>query len=367
MLVYTLRSDMKPKTHHIHPKQYPMRAQHSCSTFLLPTTATQLVGHNLDDYIDVPGLVVANPRGIAKENIGWQDLTGFRSQSRPRVRWASKYGSITYNTFGREFPDGGLNEAGLYGTKYPLGQGLPKIYHHQWMQYILDNFETVEQVLASLSNVIMDGHCQWHFFSADKQGYAAAIEFLGGETVIHIGEQMPVKVLCNTAYAEELAHLSDYEGFGGTKPVDFEDRKGKERLVQAAAMLQRYQTEPQLPPLDEAYAILEQLECGNTKWSIVYDLGQMRMYFRTYRASEIKHVDFSACNFSGAAPAMIRDIHQPGSGDVSGQFRAFNDADNRAVITEAWAQINMGSTFLNRFFKPILVRKLSSYPKRRST
>ena len=346
---------MSPQTHH------------SCSTFFLPTADGSLVGHNLDDYIDVPGLVVANPRKIAKENISWQDLTGFRNRSRPRVRWVSKYGSITYNTFGKEFPDGGLNEAGLYigemtlfGTAYPLGQGLPKMYHHQWMQYVLDNFETVEQVLASLSKVVMDGHCQWHFFAADKLGNTAAIEFPGGKTILHSGVQMPVKVLANTAYAEEMTHLVEYEGFGGAKPVDFEDRQGDERFVQAAAMLRQYRTEPIRPAVEEVFAILAQLECGNTKWSIVYAFGPMRMYFRTYRAGEIKQVDFSAFDLSGAAPAMVRDIHQPGSGDVSPQFQAWSETVNRSAIHQAWAQINMGSPLLNRLFKPLLVRKLSS-------
>jgi hypothetical protein len=74
-------------------------------------------------------------------------------------------------------------------------------------------------------------------------------------------------------------------------------------------------------------------------------------------------VDFSAFDLSGTAPAMIGDIHQPGLGDVSRQFRAYNEADNRAAIRSTWAQINMGSALLNRFFKPILVRRLSSYPK----
>jgi len=349
---------MKPKT------------RHACSTFFLSTPGAGLVGHNLDDYIEVPGLVITNPRGIAKGNISWQDLTSFRSKFRPRIQWVAKYGSITGNIFGREFPDGGLNEAGLYigemtlfGTKYPPAPGLPKLYHCQWMQYILDNFETVDQVLASLSHIIMDGHCQWHFFTADKHGHTASIEFPSGKTVIHSGEQMPVKVMCNAAYAEELAHLSEYEGFGGAKPVDIDDQQGNARFVQAATMLRQYESAPRQPAVDEAFAILAQLERGNNKWSIVFDLSQMRVYFRTYREREIKYVDFSAFDLSSAAPTMIRDIHQPGTGEVSGQFHPCNDADNRVAIRETWAQIDFGNAFLNRFFKPILVWKLSSYPK----
>ena len=347
------------------------KTRHACSTFLLSTPDAQMVGHNLDDYIEVPGQIIVNPRGIAKENISWKDLTGFRIRWRPRVQWTSKYGSITCNMFGREFPDGGMNEAGLFvgemtllGTKYPQGQGLPKIYHYQWMQYILDNFETVEQVLASLSMAVIDGHCQWHFFTADKLGNAAVLEFLDGKTIIHTGEQMPVKVLANTAYAEELANLAKYEGFGGTKPVDFSTQLEEGRFEQAAAMLQQYAANPRRSPVEEAFAILAQLKRGNNKWSLVFDPRQMRLYFNTYRAGEIKYVDFSAFDLSGVAPAMTLGIHRRGSGEVSGQFQAFSKARNRSAITEAWGGIDMGKTYLNLLFKPWLVHKLSSYPSR---
>jgi choloylglycine hydrolase len=31
------------------------------------------------------------------------------------ISWISKYGSITFNQYGREFPTGGMNEKGLVG------------------------------------------------------------------------------------------------------------------------------------------------------------------------------------------------------------------------------------------------------------
>lgn len=191
-----------------------------------------LVGMNRDEYIPVPGLVFVNPRNITKENISWQDLKIARFRSWPRIEWVSKYGSIICNSFGREFPDGGMNEVGLniggmtlLGTVYPAGEGLPRMYTHQWIQYILDNCASVEQVLARLTEVLIDGHCQWHFFVADEAGQTASIEFLGGEAVIHTGESMPIQVMCNARYADELERIKDYEGFGGQNPVDFSDKK----------------------------------------------------------------------------------------------------------------------------------------------
>jgi len=141
----------------------PSRLPLSCSTFLLSQAEDPIVGHSLDDCIRVPALAVANPRRAAKENSSWQDMRVGRSKFRRRVRWASKHGSITDNAFGQEFPDGAMNEAGLYagemtllGTVCPQGEDLPKMYRHQWVQFLLEHFETAEQVVAELRRVLRE-------------------------------------------------------------------------------------------------------------------------------------------------------------------------------------------------------------------
>jgi len=107
-------------------------APHSCSTFLLADDDNLFIGHNLDDNIDVPGMIVVNKRDKAKENVSWDELWpdpfwSRRSKTMGRkIHWRSRYGSVTYNTNGKEFIDGELNEAGLYvgemnllETQYP--------------------------------------------------------------------------------------------------------------------------------------------------------------------------------------------------------------------------------------------------------
>lgn len=94
---------------------------------------------------------------------------------------------MTYNTFGREFIDRGMNEAGLHvgemtvrGTVWP-SDVRPTIYHHhhydhQRMQYLLDNFATVDEALTSLQEVCPSRHCQWHIFPANRLGRAVVVE-----------------------------------------------------------------------------------------------------------------------------------------------------------------------------------------------
>lgn len=119
----------------------PAQLRHTCSTFQLASGDTIVVGHNLDDYFTAPGMVLVNPRGIEKESLAWRDFRKGKKKDVPRLKWTSKYGSITYSIFGRDLIDGGMNEAGLYigemtlfETKYPTDDSKPTFYHNLFMQ-----------------------------------------------------------------------------------------------------------------------------------------------------------------------------------------------------------------------------------------
>jgi choloylglycine hydrolase len=341
-----------------------MRAQ-SCSTFVLSRGDTLLVGHNLDEYTKVPGLIVVNPRGLSKENVTFEDIkSSSRSKSAPRLSWVSRYGSVTYNVFGREFPDGGMNEAGLYagemtlmGTVWSEDQSLPRMYHHQWIQYLLDNFATVDEALASLSKALPEGHCQWHFFLADKGGRAAVVEFLKGKPVVYEGRALPYKILCNDPYDAELQDLSNYEGFGGTKKPEPRYEREDPRFRWAAVMLRNF--DGAVPAVEYAFAVLKRLDVGNNKWAVVYDIPNARMYVRTSLATKVRWVDFAAQDFACLKPPRALDINRDLAGDVTKELMVLTEAWNKDAIDKAWAEIDAG-TGGNLFFKPRMVRGLGA-------
>jgi penicillin V acylase-like amidase (Ntn superfamily) len=350
---------------------------HSCSTFLLSAENALLVGHNLDDYCHVIGMVVVNKRGISKVNVSWNELCFGSFVKVPKIRWVSKYGSLTYNTRGVEFPDGGMNEAGLYigemnlfATRYPISKSLPRIYHNQWVQYLLDNFATVGEVLASLPALVVDGHSRWHFFAADATGASAVIEFLDGKAVVFTGNNMPYKFLCNTAYSKELESIKEYDGFGGLKPVLFgavED--GKSRFVRAAALFRKFANTRRDDPLKEAFELLDEIRGDNNQWGMIYDVLKCRLYFRTVYVPTFRHVDFSAFDFSSGTPAMFLDINQDFAGEASKEFVAFDDSTNRANILLGFQEIDKagllkGMDPVSRFaFTKLVPKRLSEVPK----
>jgi choloylglycine hydrolase len=57
------------------------------------------------DGIVGDGTIIVNKRNVSKTALLYSDATGCQP-----VKWTSKYGSITFNQNGREFPFSGINE-----------------------------------------------------------------------------------------------------------------------------------------------------------------------------------------------------------------------------------------------------------------
>ena len=80
-------------------------------------------------------------------------------QEKP-ASWVSRYGSVTFNQYGREFPNGGMNEAGLVvelmwldDTTYPATDGRPALDCLEWIQYQLDTAATLSDHRLRLRRV----------------------------------------------------------------------------------------------------------------------------------------------------------------------------------------------------------------------
>lgn len=347
-------------------------AETSCSTFLLSGAGRVLAGHNLDDSIETPGMIVVNPRGLAKRGARYTDLFPFApgSKSDPRLSWVSRYGSITYNDFGREFPDGGMNEAGLYvgemtlrGARYPTESGLTRLYHHAWVQYLLDSFATVTEAIDGIGKVVPEGHCQWHFFVSDREGRTAVIEFLDGKTVVRTDDSLPWKLLTNSTYEAGLSLLAEFEGFGGARKLEpAPDCRPDLRFVTAARMIREIQSDPAGPTVEQAFAVLQAMWCGVNRFSLVFDPLGMRMYFTTYKARTLRWVDFASFDFACGPNIPCLDIHRDLAGDAAGAFVPFTDEANRALLKSYFKGVNAGF-WGNLVWKPTMVKSLQAWQR----
>lgn len=224
----------------------------ACATFMLKDKNALIVGHNVDFNSDyMPGYIFVNKRGIAKTNFTLNDMNG-KWDWTPRIRWISKYGSVTFNPMVIELsPTAGINEAGLFiaemsltTTKYPTNPFLPNMIANQWIQYQLDNYRSVDEVLENIGKIVPRNDAPNHYFISDKRGKCACIEYIKGNAVIFREKSMPVPLLCNSEYPYELKLLKKYRGFGGTRSVYSPIEGTDTRFAQGAYMIEKYSSSP---------------------------------------------------------------------------------------------------------------------------
>lgn len=299
---------------------------HACSTFCIHLGGRNYFGRNYDFEIG-DAMVMVNPAGLEKK--------GFQPGA---PLWTARFGSITFNQFGRDNPMGGMNEAGLVvelmwldATRYPPRDARSPLGVLEWIQYQLDSAATVEDVLQSDETVRINGGAPLHYLVSDHTGRAATVEFLDGKLVAHVDEKLKVPVLTNTTYRESLEYLSSRRG---RMPAG---DGSTERFARAAMRLSALkQSQPQ-KPVDAIFAVLDDVAQPNTRWSIVYDQTKRVIYFRTDVHRPIRFVAMDALSFRCADGARLLDIDTRIEGDVARTFKYYSAAANLAFITRTYA------------------------------
>jgi penicillin V acylase-like amidase (Ntn superfamily) len=302
-----------------------------CSTFFINYDGQMVFGRNYD-WVAGTGIVCTNQRGLNK--------TSFAVPDGRSVAWTSRYGSITFNQYGKEFPTGGMNEKGLVvelmwldETQYPKADDRPAIGVLQWIQYQLDNCGSIEDVIATDKLLrITATTTPLHYLVADATGNAAAIEFLNGSMVVHKGRGLSFPVLTNSVYAESAQYAK--QAIQNNSPV--EGSGSLERFARTCQMINQYQAGKSSASLiDQSFNILQAVAQGShTKWSIVYDITNRRVYFRTHAAQQIKSVSFSAFDFSCNVASLCFNMNTEVKGDVSNSFRPLTMEFNKQTLKQ---------------------------------
>lgn len=315
-----------------------------CTTFVLKNDRSLLFGRNLDWHIGT-GLLITNQRNI--EKIALVD-----SIENP-IKWISKYGSITFNQVGRDLPYGGMNEVGLVvehmslpKTMYPAKDNRQSIQACQWIQYQLDNCATIEDVINSDKFLrIVDKISLFHFLICDRLGNVAVIEFLNGRMVVKTGEQLSLTALANSTYDESITSFA-------TKANTAYDRS-LYNFCTAANMIENYSSNRVSDDIAYSFDILKSVAQGySTKWSIVYDIKNLKVYFRIFETptlidtqiiflkeegmAKTKIVDLTEFDFQCSLPSQVMDLEIDKEGLVNSHFTGYNTDINKKFISKAF-------------------------------
>ena len=156
------------------------------------TNGMVATGRTMDWKTDMHSNLWVFPRGMERNGETGKDS----------LKWKSKYGSIITSAFEIASTDG-MNEKGLVANllwlpeaQYPArDKNKPGLAITIWVQYMLDNFATVEEAVSFInedtfqvvSDKMPDGSrlATLHLSISDATGDCAIFEYIGGKLTVY--------------------------------------------------------------------------------------------------------------------------------------------------------------------------------------
>lgn len=300
----------------------PVQAAYACTraVYLGPEN-TIITVRSMDWMSDLGSNLWAFPRGMQRDG-----ATGPNS-----IRWTSKYGSVVASAFEAGTADG-MNERGLvanllylaeaeYVKPSPDDERLP-LAISAWAQYVLDNYGTVAEAVASLrgepfyvvTTMTPDGKKgSLHLAISDSTGDSAIFEYIDGKLVIHHGRQH--QVMTNSPiYDQQLALNSYWEQIGGTTMLPGTNRAA-DRFVRTSFYINAIpKTATNREAVASAFSVIRnasvplgistpgQPNISSTLWRTVSDHKNKRYYFESTRSPNIFWVDLEDMDFTAGNP-----------------------------------------------------------------
>lgn len=264
------------------------------------------------------------------------------------LEWTSKYGSVVASAYDICSTDG-MNEKGLVAnllwlaeSEYPQWDGKkPGLSIAAWVQYILDNFATVDEAVSYVkkgtfevvSDMMPDGTrmATLHLSISDANGDNAIFEYIGGELKIH--HDKSYQVMTNSPVFDQQLALNDYwKNIGGTTFLPGTNRAA-DRFVRASFYINAI---PKVADTRTAVASVfsvirntsvplgittpDEPNISSTRWRTVSDQKNKVYFFESTIQPNVFWVNLQDVDFSEKAPVKMLDL-------VSGKTYAGNTAE----------------------------------------
>lgn len=263
------------------------------------------------------------------------------------MRWKSKYGSVITSAYDISSTDG-MNEKGLVAnllwlaeSSYPQWNGgKPSLSIAAWVQYMLDNFATVDEAVAEVeknafdvvSDMMPDGTrmATLHLSISDATGDNAIFEYIDGKLNIH--HNRAYQVMTNSPVFDQQLALDDYwKNIGGTTFLPGTNRAA-DRFVRASFYINAIpKTGDTRTALASVFSVIrntsvpfgistpDQPNISSTRWRTVSDQKNKVYYFESTLYPNVFWVDFKDVDFSEEAPVRKLNL-------LSGKTYAGNTA-----------------------------------------
>jgi len=302
-----------------------------------------ITARSMDWYVRYATTIWKFPRGLVREGL----------TPRNPAKWTSRYGSVVIvQTAGgnQSAAADGLNEKGLvanllyltetdYGKRDPEIQGVASSIY---LQFILDNFATVTEVVDYLSK----GEIQivpvpipnsehfptMHVSVSDSLGDSAVIEFLDGKVVFHHSKDYQVMANSPT-FEKQLALTAYWDEIGGHKFLPG-TRSSADRFVRAS-FYNAHLPEPR--DYREAIASVisivrnvsspfgqpdpQKPNISTTIWRVVADQTNLVYYYESTISPNVIWVDMKKMDFSRGHGAMALEVKE--DSELDGEVNRF--------------------------------------------
>lgn len=339
-------------------------AQACSRVFVNDKKIAKIVVRSMDLPVHLPERprLVVFPRGMERDCTR-SILPGVQAKieglGQKALRWTSKHGSVVMTGFDAGVSDG-MNEHGLsahlltlMAVKHEPRDERPELSDALWVQYVLDNFQTVREVVQAHQDrkfrlvavtVPELGHKATlgsHLAVEDPTGDSAIFEYVDGKLVIHHGPQYTV--MTNDPPLEEmLKRMKKYKAFGGKAPLPGDSLEGEYRFARLAAhqpllpeprtyneavagalSLMRIAQVPFRDPEKDKESEPEALWRGcQTNWVSAADLTHRVYYINSSVVPSLGWVEFKELKVGTGDPVLFLNPHDPKlGGDLANQFK----------------------------------------------
>jgi penicillin V acylase-like amidase (Ntn superfamily) len=293
------------------------------------------------DYPFGEGMVLVNPRGVAKASLG----------ERSPARWVSRYGNVTFNQYGKDSPMGGINEKGLVvevmqldEAVYPAADSRPALGSLEWIQHLLDTSASVDEALKAAKKVRIGFQGSVHFLLADRTGDSATVEFLSGRMVIHRGDTLPDRVLSNSSYEDSSDYLKRAQPLAprgsleSPAPLPRGIDGSLERFARATRMVHALESDAKADRVERSFEILDQVaQPGRTQWQIVYDLPRATIHYRTTANRDRRSIALAGVDFRCQTAGGMLDV-DTGRGEVTAALMPYAPEANERLMLAVFAK-----------------------------
>ncbi|MEK6481611.1 linear amide C-N hydrolase [Catalinimonas sp. 4WD22] len=304
---------------------------------------TIITARSMDWKENIPANLWVLPRGMQRNGEAGPNS----------IQWTSKYGSVVTSSWDIATSDG-MNEKGLVANMLWLAESQYPEFDSQggkkglaislWLQYVLDNFATVEEAVRAMekeafvvvSSIIpgTDRFTTLHLSMSDASGDNAILEYIEGKLVIH--HDRSYHVMTNSPIFEQQLAINQYwKSIPGNIMLPGTNRAA-DRYVRASYYIDAIpQTDDTRMALASVFGVIRNCSVplgissetepniSSTRWRTVADQKNLVYYFDNVLNPNVVWVEFSKLDFSEGAEVKKLSLanNENYSGESSASFQ----------------------------------------------